>query len=166
MQSCRRYSGGFLHRSSGLHSTIRGECIILSRALRYLQPAKQKQLYVPDCRGSSNMECKNNTAGANRCAAVRHPSVWLFWKGAPLISVLPAFAQQEGWSPAYGPLSLQLLQLLPPGPSSRCGRETRSKCQSICSRVVFMLNIRLFGESNAITNTCRNSGACSHNLWI
>lgn len=77
---------------------------------------KQKQLYVlTECSGSLNMECKNNTAGANRSAAVRDLSVWLSWKGGPLISVLPAFAPQEGWPPVYGPPSL----LLPPGSSCR-----------------------------------------------
>lgn len=75
---------------------------------------KQKQLYVlTECSGSLNVECKNNTAGANRSTAVRDLSVWLSWKEAPLISVLPSFAQQEGWPPVYGPPSPL------PGSSSR-----------------------------------------------
>lgn len=128
----RRYS----HRSSGLHSTIRVECIILSRGFQYLQSMKQKQLFVlTDCRGSLNpdnrtdldMECRENTAGANQSTALRGFSVWLSWKGAPLISVLPGFAPQGGWPPVYGPPSPLL-----PGPSSRCRRETRSKFQSVC----------------------------------
>lgn len=102
---------------------------------------KQKQLFVlTDCRGSLNpdnrtdldMECRENTAGANQSTALRGFSVWLSWKGAPLISVLPGFAPQGGWPPVYGPPSPLL-----PGPSSRCRRETRSKFQSVCFSVVF-----------------------------
>lgn len=63
---------------------------------------------------------------------LREFSVWLSWKGAPLISVLPAFAPQEGWPPVYAPPSPPL-----PGPWSRCRRQTGSKCQSICKSVMF-----------------------------
>lgn len=46
------------------------------------------------------------------------------------------------------------------------GGKTRSKCQSICPRVMFMLNIWLCGKSGATFSMCRNTGACSHRLWI
>lgn len=126
--------GGFRHRSSGLHSTISGEYIILSRAFQYLQSMNRNSF--TDCRGSLtppdnktdlDMECRENTAGENQSTAVRDFSVWLSWKGAPPISVLPVFALQGGWLPVYGPPSPPLL----PGPSSRCRRETRGKCQFV-----------------------------------
>lgn len=88
---------GIPYWSSGLHSAIRAECIITSRGFRYWQSMKHKQFQNADwLRKSLNKQSKNNTEWVRCSTAVRGLSVWLSSKGAPLISVLPVFAQQGG----------------------------------------------------------------------
>ena len=112
-----------LNHQKRVYNTIQSSSISTVNEAETALTAKWLQAPLsPDNKTDLNTECRKNTAGAEGSSAVGGFSVCLSWKGAPLISVLPAFALQEGWPPVYGPPSPPL-----PGPSSHCRRKTRNK---------------------------------------